>query len=238
LYSYLKDMLKHYLQGLIGLFYPRLCAVCGNALYLNEEVLCLKCYAGLPRTGFHTDVENEVARLFWGRIPVMQATAFIVFNKDSHYSSILHELKYKGQRHIGMEMGRLFGLELRGSPFAETDLIHPVPLHPGKLQKRGYNQSELIAKGLSSVLQVPVMTGLVIRTLETGTQTRKSRYERWENVRGTFQVARPELLLNKHVLLVDDVITTGATIEACAESLLSISGVSVSIASLAFTRLQ
>jgi ComF family protein len=192
----------------------------------------------LPRTGFHTDVENEVARLFWGRIPVMQATSFIVFNKDSHYRNILHELKYKGHRHIGIEMGRLFGLELRGSPFAKVDLIHPVPLYPSKLQKRGYNQSELIAKGLSSVLQVPLMTGLVIRTLETGTQTRKSRYERWENVRGTFQVDCPEPLLNKHVLLVDDVITTGATIEACAESLLSISGVSVSIASLAFTRLQ
>lgn len=231
-------MLKHYWQGLVGLFYPRLCAACGNVLYLNEEVLCLKCYAGMPRTGFHTDAENEVARLFWGRIPVIQATAFIVFNKDSHYSNILHELKYKGQQQIGIEMGRLFGLELRGSPFAKVDLIHPVPLHPCKLQKRGYNQSELIAKGLSAVLKVPVMTGLVIRTLGTGTQTRKSRYERWENVRDTFQVACPELLLNKHVLLVDDVITTGATIEACAEPLLSVSGVSVSIASLAFTRLQ
>jgi len=234
----LKETIKHYLQGLASLFYPRLCAVCGNALYLNEEVLCLKCYAGLPRTGFHTDPENEVARLFWGRIPVSLATAFIIFNKESQYSGILHELKYKGQQQIGIEMGRLFGLELRESPFARVDLIHPVPLHSSKLQKRGYNQSELIARGLSEALQIPMMQGLVIRNTETGTQTRKSRYERWENVRGTFQVVHPEPMINKHVLLVDDVITTGATVEACAGTLLSVSGVSVSIASLAFTRLH
>ena len=207
-------------------------------LYFNEKVLCLKCFAELPRTGFHAHADNEVARLFWGRIPVRNATSFIIFNKESRYRKVLHELKYKGQEFVGSEMGRLFGLELRGTPFATADIIHPVPLHPYKLRKRGYNQSELIAGGIAEILQIPIATDLVIRVADTRSQTRKSRYERWENVRNTFRTPFPEALQSQHVLLVDDVITTGATIEACAEALLSVPGVTVSIASLAYTRLQ
>ncbi len=227
-----------YLQGFTQIFYPRLCAACGNALYFNEHVLCLACYADLPRTGFHLDPDNEVARLFWGRIPVRNATCFMLFNKESHYRTILYELKYRKQRQIGTEMGRLFGLELRESPFAEADLIVPVPIHPSRLRKRGYNQSELIAMGMAGVLQLPVISDLIARTEKTKTQTKKSRYERWENVRDTFRIEFPENIRDKHVLLVDDVITTGATIEACASSLLAIQGVSVSVAALAFTKLQ
>ena len=222
----------------MGIIYPRLCAACGNVLYYNERVLCLKCYTDLPRTGYHVHNENEVARLFWGRIPVRNATSFILFNKVSRYRSILHELKYRGQPLVGIEMGRLFGLELKDTPYAVADLIHPVPLHPYKLRRRGYNQSELIARGMAEILGIPVLTDLVARISKTGTQTRKSRYDRWENVRNAFSVCHPEALLNKHVLLVDDVITTGATIEACAEAFLSVEGVTVSIATLAFTRLQ
>jgi ComF family protein len=234
----LPDDIKQYLQGLVSIIYPHLCAACGNVLFFNEQVLCLKCYADLPRTGFHGNSENEVARLFWGRIPVRNATSFIIFNKESRYRRILHELKYKGQHQVGTEMGRLFGLELKGTPFADVDIIHPVPLHPSKLRKRGYNQSELIAKAIAEVLHVTVVSDLIIRSVETKTQTRKSRYERWENVRDTFHVQFPESLRDKHVLLVDDVITTGATIEACAGALLAISGVTVSIASLAYAKLQ
>lgn len=192
----------------------------------------------MPRTGYHTHTDNEVARLFWGRIPVRNATSFLVFNKESRYRNLFHELKYKGQDLIGTEMGRLFGLELQGTPFAGVDMIHPVPLHPDKLRKRGYNQSALIAKGIAEILNIPVMSDLVIRTTETQTQTRKSRYDRWENVRNAFQINYPEALCNKHVLLVDDVITTGATVEACTEALLAISGVTVSIASLGYAKLQ
>ncbi|MBN1790130.1 MAG: ComF family protein [Bacteroidales bacterium] len=230
--------LKQYLQGLVSIFYPHVCAACGSVLYFNEKVLCLKCFTELPRTGFHAHVDNEVARLFWGRIPVRNATSFILFNKESRYRKILHELKYKGQEFVGTEMGRLFGLELRGTSFGTADIIHPVPLHPYKLRKRGYNQSELIAGGMAEILQIPLVKDLIIRVEDTRSQTRKSRYERWENVRNTFRIPFPEALHNQHVLLVDDVITTGATIEACAEALLSVPGITVSIASLAYTRLQ
>jgi ComF family protein len=234
----LKNSLGQYIQGLVGLIYPRYCAACGNTLLRNEEILCLNCYVDLPKTGFHSYDDNDVARLFWGRIPVRNATAFIFFNKDSHYKNILHEIKYMNQQHVGFEMGRLFGLELRFSPFAQADVIVPVPLHRKKMRQRGYNQSELIARGLSEVLHIPVATDLVVRTSQTPTQTRKTRYERWENVRDKFQTLNPHNLVNKHVLLVDDVITTGATIEACATAILAVDNVSLSVASLACAKLQ
>ena len=230
--------LKQYFLGLTNIFYPHLCAVCGNVLYLNERAICLRCYADLPLTGFHDLADNDVSRLFWGRVPVRNATSFMVFNKDSRYRKILHELKYNQQPAVGTEMGRLFGLELRDTPFADVQLLLPVPLHPGKLRQRGYNQSELIAKGMAEILHKPVRTDLLARRIMTGTQTRKSRYQRWENVREAFQVKLQDEITDNHVLLVDDVITTGATMESCAEALLKIPGVTVSIASLAFTKLQ
>lgn len=229
---------EQFVKGLLSIIYPRLCAACGNVLFYNEKALCLKCYAELPRTGFHSDPENEVARLFWGRVPVKNATSFIFFNKDSMYRQILHELKYRDQQHVGIEMGRLFGLELKETPFTEADLIHPIPLHYSKQRKRGYNQSELIARGISQVLNIPVKTDLVIRKGETMTQTKKTRYERWMNVKDTFQIQDVSSLRDKHILLVDDVITTGATVEACATSLLAVSGVTLSVASLACAKLQ
>jgi ComF family protein len=230
--------LKPYWHGLVGIFFPQACSVCGSVLYNNEQVLCLKCYAGLPRTGFHKDPGNEVARIFWGRIPVENATSFILFHQGSSYRNLLYQLKYQGQQQIGLEMGRLFGLELKDTAFARVDLIHPVPLHPAKQRKRGYNQSELIARGMAEVLKIPVVTDRIARIAKTHSQTRKSRFERWENVRDTFRVLLPETLQDQHVLLIYDVITTGATLEACAEALLQTSGVSVSIASLAFTNLK
>jgi ComF family protein len=234
----LRNTVIHYVQGLVGLIYPRYCAACGITLFRNEEVLCLNCYIDLPRTGFHSFDDNDVARLFWGRIPVRHATSFIYFNKDSHYKNILHEIKYKHQQHVGFEMGRLFALELKDTPFARVDFIVPVPLHHKKMRQRGYNQSELIANGISEVLHIPVATDVVVRTSQTLTQTRKTRYERWENVKDKFQVQNPSKLMNKHVLLVDDVITTGATIEACATALLAVKDVSLSVASLACAKLQ
>jgi ComF family protein len=230
--------LKQYIQGLISIVYPPVCPACGSVLFRNENILCLNCFADLPKTGFQHDAENELARLFWGRITVKNAAAFIYFNKGSRYRNILHELKYKGRQNLGFEMGRLFGLELRGTSFSETDMIIPVPLHNSKMRNRGYNQSELIARGISAVLKKPVHTNLVSRTTKTKTQTNKSRYERWENVKDTFRVEIPELLCFKHLMLVDDVITTGATIEACASALLSVEGVTLSIASLAYANLQ
>jgi ComF family protein len=229
---------KEYIQSLINIVYPNCCAACGNVLYFNEDILCLDCFADLPRTQFHEIPDNEVARIFWGRIPVTHATSFMYFTKDSRYRQILHELKYNGNQQIGLEMGKFFGLELRETPFAEIDLIHPVPLHRTKMRQRGYNQSELIAIGISEAMNKPVETKLITRAKRTATQTKKSRYERWENVKDTFHIPEPDLIRDKHVLLIDDVITTGATIEACAEKLLSVQGTRVSIASLACVQLQ
>ncbi|MBN1158100.1 MAG: ComF family protein [Bacteroidales bacterium] len=204
----------------------------------NEQVLCLPCMLELPRTGFHADPENDVARMFWGRVPVEHATAFMYFYKDSRYRQILHELKYRGQCHVGVEMGRIFGSELKSTPFEQVDLVHPVPLHRRKQRKRGYNQSALIAKGVAEVLGKPMEAGLIRRTVNTDTQTRKSRYERWENVAGIFSVKDPERLKDRHVLLVDDVVTTGSTLEACAAALIDLGHVRVSVAVLAYVKLD
>jgi ComF family protein len=196
------------------------------------------CYAGLPRTCFHHDPENEVAQMFWGRITVEHATSFMYFVKGSRYQQILHELKYNGQRQIGPAMGRMFGSELKNTPFSTAEIIIPVPLHPSKQKKRGYNQSELIALGIGEVLHLPVETAMISRTADTRSQTHKSRYERWENVRDIFHCGNPEALKDKHVLLVDDVITTGATLEACAACLVPVEGIKISMISLAFAKLQ
>ena len=176
--------------------------------------------------------------MFWGRIPVNQVSSFIYFAKGSRYQHILHELKYNGQKRIGIEMGRMFGNELKNTPFSGVDLIHPVPLHPKKQKKRGYNQSELIASGMAEILHLPVATTFISRKDDTLSQTRKSRYERWENVQHIFRCENPDAIRNKHILLVDDVITTGATIEACASCILGCEGVTVSVASLAYAKLQ
>jgi ComF family protein len=234
----LNTSLQGYLQGFAGLIFPHYCAACGQALYRNENILCMSCFAELPRTGFHHDPENEVAQMFWGRIPAEQSTSFMYFAKGSRFQNILHELKYNGQKQIGTAMGCLFGSELKNTPFSTADLIIPVPLHPSKLKTRGYNQSELIASGISEILQVPLETALITRAIDTSTQTHKSRYERWENVRHIFHCEHPEALKNKHVLLVDDVITTGATLEACASCLLPVEGIKLSLVSLAVAKLR
>lgn len=222
----------------MGILYPPLCAACGNVLMRHERVLCLPCILDLPRTGFHEDPENPVAQMFWGRVQVEHATAFINFYQDSRYRQILHELKYRGQYRVGIEMGRMFGHELKDTAFSRADLVHPVPLHRRKQRRRGYNQSALIAKGLTEVLDIPVEDGLIRRVVNTDTQTRKSRYERWENVDGIFAVKDPEKLKDKHVLLVDDVVTTGSTLESCASALLCLKNVRVSVAVLAYVRLD
>jgi ComF family protein len=234
----LPGFLHRYLAGIGAVLFPQFCAACGNTLFYHEQVLCLKCLAGLPRTRFHSEPENELARLFWGRVPVRNASAFIYFNEGSHYQHILHEIKYNGHKQAAFELGKLFGSELRGTAFENIDLIHPVPLHPKKHRERGYNQSELIAKGIAAAMCKPVETMLIARLVDTESQTRKSRYERWENVKGIFTVRKPEKLVNCHILMVDDVITTGSTLEACILPLLNLPGISISIASLAYVKLQ
>jgi predicted amidophosphoribosyltransferase len=154
-------------------FFPDLCVACGQILNKQEKVLCTQCLFHIPRTDFHKDIENPVSQLFWGRVKIEYAGSFFYFNKGSCYQPLIHKLKYNGRRDIGIEMGKVFGAELRKSVFALADVIIPVPLHPKKLKTRGYNQSEMIAKGLSQSLNIPVNSTTLLRTELTDTQTRK-----------------------------------------------------------------
>ena len=223
-----------YLDDLISLFYPKLCAGCTTSLVKGEEVLCLNCLADLPRTNYHLCNENPVFQTFAGRVNITFATSFCRFDKGGRLQQLLHELKYKGNCEVGHKMGILFGYDLiQSTQFKDIDAIIPVPLHPKKEKKRGYNQSVEICKGLSESMNRPIIKGNLLRTIHTASQTRKGRFERWENVSGIFNVKNDTELIGKHLLLVDDVVTTGATLEACCEPLLQIPGVRVSIATLA-----
>jgi len=221
-------------QDLISLFYPRYCAACGNSLWKHEEVICTWCDFHLPRTNFHLDPENPVNRLFWGRVKIENAAAFYFFHKGSRVQHLIHDLKYRGRKDIGNYLGRRFGFYLNQIPaFRSVELLVPVPLHKTKLMVRGYNQSEQFALGLKTSMKIPVDARNLIRTRSSETQTRKSRFGRWENVSGLFAVTAPERLTGKHILLVDDVITTGATLEACAGALNEVPGVRISVAAIA-----
>ena len=215
----------------IDLFFPRICLVCGEKLYQQEEILCSKCLYDLPRTNFHLEPKNQLEMMFWGRFPVEKATALLYFKKGSGYRKLIHQLKYKGKPGIGIFMGRLLAEDL--SDWATgIDYIVPVPLHPKKKKIRGYNQSEIIANGLSEILKIPVDNQTLIRSTFTQTQTRKARYERWENVKSVFAVSNSQTFQGKHILLVDDVITTGATLEGSVQALLNIRDLKISIAAI------
>jgi ComF family protein len=222
------------LNDFLGLIFPLSCAACGNVLLKNEKIICLSCNYHLPRTNFHFDQNNPVAVIFWGRVRIENATAFYFFNKASRFRRLIHELKYKGRKDIGIELGRIFGYEMMASGgFRLIDMVIPVPLHKKKQKKRGFNQSECIARGISEAMKRPLNNSSVIRSVHSSTQTRKTRYDRWLNVEGIFRVTDPQLLTGKHILLVDDVVTTGATIEACATAILEVEETKVSVAVLA-----
>jgi ComF family protein len=219
----------------ISLLFPRLCYACGDHLLRNENLICTECYVVIPRTNYHIHEENPVAQLFWGRCLLEKAAAFSFYNKGSRIRNLIHNLKYKGIKEIGFELGRIYGLSLKSTGFTTgMDLIIPVPLHPSKIRTRGFNQSDTISMGIAEVTGLPVDTNSLVRTSVSETQTKRSRYERWTNVEGIFQVADTELIRGKHILLVDDVITTGSTIESCTNELLKVEGVKVSVIALAF----
>jgi ComF family protein len=223
------------LGNFLALFFPNYCMGCGEPLTRGEELLCTFCLFHLPRTFFHQDPGNPVARVFWGRVRLERVSSFVSFHKGGNVQELMHQLKYQGKKEIGHYLGNLYGYELGDfQPFKDVDVIVPVPLHPRKLRKRGYNQSQMFAEGLSEALCIPVESKCLYRKVHTATQTRRSRYERWENVEDIFGIKDPERLTGKNILLVDDVITTGATIEACATVLLGLDGTRVSAVSIAY----
>lgn len=208
---------------------------CGKSLFKYEKCICTFCMYHLPKTNFHIEEDNTVIRLFWGKAPVHSAASLFYFYKKGRVQQLIHRLKYKGQKDIGIFLGDFYGRELLKSPLFNTaEYIIPVPLHPKKEKTRGYNQSEIFASGLSQSMKIPVDARTLIKKSATETQTRKSRFGRWENVNEVFEIRESGHLANKHVLLVDDVITTGSTIESCILHLSKIPGVRISVASIAY----
>lgn len=221
----------------ISLIYPANCSSCERDLYKSEKSICLICESKLPKTNFHDTEENPVEKTLFGRFNYKAATAFLYFSKKGMVHKLLHELKYNDNIDIGVKMGELFGQNLKKSErFNEFDYIIPVPLHKKKERKRGYNQSLKLVEGLNNIYNSTISNNILYRNTANATQTKKNRWQRWENVSSIFQVKDAKSLENKKILLVDDVITTGATIEACAMALNQIKGIELSIACLAIPR--
>jgi ComF family protein len=226
----ISEIINHF----ISLFYPNICAVCSQNLVSGEEIICLSCLQKIPRTGLHREKDNFIEQRFWGKADLERATAFYYFNKKSEFQKILHKLKYHDGKEIGVFLGKYAAAEIsENQDFREFDYIIPVPLHPNKLRKRGYNQSFCIAQGLAEVLGVKIDTENLIRVIENPTQTKKSVYERWTNTKGIFAVKDAQLFENKRLLLVDDVLTTGSTLIACAEAIHEVCNAKISIFTLA-----
>lgn len=205
---------------LTSLLFPRLCGACNMVLTKGEKEVCTHCIYHLPYTDFHLDADNLLMKQFWGRVPVHTAMALLYFQKSGKTQNLIHQLKYKGRKSIGIFLGIKIGERLLLSEaYQEIDFIVPVPLHYKKELSRGYNQSKLIAEGISKVIHVPVLNKVLTRKKPTGSQTRKDRYERSENLLQVFDTNRKYNISDKHILLVDDVVTTGATLEMCGIAL-------------------
>ncbi len=229
-------MLKDFLLDVSSLIYPRVCAGCSHTLFKHEQYICNLCYVSLPKTNYHLQKENPVQKIFYGRADVALANSFLFFQKKGSVQKMMHVLKYKGKPNVAKTLGNWYGQDLKQqNTFSMYDYIIPVPLHKKRLQKRGYNQSEYFAEGLSEILNIPVLTNVLTKTIFTETQTYKTREERVENTLASFSVENPEAIKNKKIVLVDDIITTGATTEACILQLKKCSTAVISVASIAYT---
>lgn len=231
-------MNRHFLvkvyNNLLHLLFPQLCCYCHGELLSSETALCFSCIQQLPTTNFATYHNNDAYQHFIGRVPVIKATAFTFFTKAGMMQELLHQVKYHEQKDLGILLGKIFAEELVVQNWlAGIDYIMPVPLHKQKLNKRGYNQSSIIAKGIVALSNIPLIDNVLIRTKNTDSQTRKNRRERIDNVTNVFKLKEATTIANKHLLLIDDVLTTGATIEACANALLKAPGVKISVATIA-----
>ena len=223
------------INDFISLVFPHVCVSCGKSLYKNEQSICTYCTYHLPKTNFHLNTDHPIAKIFWGRVSIHSAAAFYGFNKGGKVQHLIHQLKYKGHKNIGFTVGKLYGYELKQCiNFNTINIVIPVPLHPKKQKKRGYNQSDTFAQGLAESMNAKANLNAIYRTAENESQTKKSRFKRWQNVESIFQIRDAKGLEGQHILLVDDVITTGATLEACAQTLLQIPNIKISIVTIAY----
>jgi ComF family protein len=230
------NAVERILRSVDHLFFPQVCAGCGSDLVNAKEQLCLACEHALPLTHFELHANNPVEKIFWGRIPVTAAASFLYFTKGSLLQYLLHQLKYRGNKEVGYDLGKRMGKAFfQSNRFRDIDALVALPLYASRERKRGYNQAALICDGFSAATKIPFLNYAVKRISATETQTHKNRIERWLNMEGRFEVPDTTALENKRILLVDDVITTGATLEACGQELLKVPGLQLNIASLAYT---
>lgn len=225
------------LKDVFAIFFPEECLCCNEYLATNESIICLTCRHDLPLTNFSFEKNNLIEKSFYGRIPLENATSLFYFFKKGNVQRLIHELKYKKQQQVGTFIGDWLGEQLNESQrFKTIDCIIPVPLHPKKLKKRGYNQVTTFGESLAKKLEIPYYSTILTRVSSTKTQTKKLRLERWKNVQELFHVQNNAALENKHILLIDDVITTGATLEACYDALSHTKNLKISIACMAYTK--
>jgi ComF family protein len=224
--------IKTSFENIINLFFSSTCAGCNGELSYGQKHLCVSCLIHFP-----INQTLNPSELFWGRVPVKNGISLLTFEKGNSTQKLLHKIKYKDQKQLAIHLGSKMGRAINSLEWAsQIDLIIPVPLHPSKERSRGYNQALLLAEGIKEVLSVPIENNAIIRTKANVTQTKKNKYERWDNVEQVFKLAQSKHVKNKHVLIVDDAITTGATLESCIRCFLEVENCQVSIATLAIAK--
>lgn len=224
--------LKEMKDAVLHLLFPHICTGCGSDILHEESVLCMRCIDAMPETNFELHSNNPVEKTFWGRLPLAGATAQFYFTKESLMQHLMHQFKYKHNKDLGLQFGRIMGEQLKKSGRFEVDALIPLPLFPAKEKRRGYNQATVLCEGIAEAMKIPVLDKIISRPQHTETQTKKGRIERWKNMEGKFILADADAIKNRHLLLVDDVVTTGATLEACGNELLKAENVRLSLATL------
>jgi len=225
---------KEIKESLFHLLFPNTCPGCGNDMIAGDTSLCLKCIQAMPETNFEKHSNNPIEKKFWGRLPLMAATAQYYFTRESLMQQLMHQFKYRGNKDLGYQLGKMMGHTIKQSGRFRCDALIPLPLFESKERRRGFNQSTILCEGMAHELGIPVLKNVIIRSTYTDTQTKKSRIDRWLNMEGRFIVNNPSAINSKHLLLVDDVVTTGATLEACGAELLKATDTCLSIATLCF----